>query len=149
MGKYTKQDIIRMVEEEDVEFIRLQFTDTFGTLKNIAITSSQLLKALDNQCMFDASYIEGFVRMEESEMYLCPDLDTFVTFPWRPQQGKVARLICDVYRPNGMPFEGDPRYILKRAIKEAPHPQAQGNSLRYSPVPGSAARQPPALPRED
>ena len=109
MSKYTKQDIIRMVEEEDVEFIRLQFTDTFGTLKNIAITSSQLLKALDNQCMFDASYIEGFVRMEESEMYLCPDLDTFVTFPWRPQQGKVARVICDIYRPDGTPFEGDGR----------------------------------------
>lgn len=119
MGKYTKQDIIRMVEEEDVEFIRLQFTDTFGTLKNIAITSSQLLKALDNQCMFDASYIEGFVRMEESEMYLCPDLDTFVTFPWRPQQGKVARVICDIYRPDGTPFEGDGRQVLKRVMEEA------------------------------
>ncbi|MDE6904833.1 MAG: type I glutamate--ammonia ligase [Lachnospiraceae bacterium] len=119
MGKYTKQDIIRMVEEEDVEFIRLQFTDTFGTLKNIAITSSQLLKALDNQCMFDASYIEGFVRMEESDMYLYPDLDTFVTFPWRPQQGKVARIICDIYRPDRTPFEGDGRQVLKRVMEEA------------------------------
>ena len=117
--KYTREDIVRMVEEEDVEFIRLQFTDIFGTLKNIAITASQLEKALDNQCMFDGSSIEGFVRIEESDMYLHPDLDTFTIFPWRPQQGKVARLICDVYRPDGMPFEGDPRYVLKKVIKEA------------------------------
>ena len=108
-----------MVEEEDVEFIRLQFTDIFGTLKNIAITSSQLEKALDNKCMFDGSSVEGFVRIEESDMYLYPDYDTFEIFPWRPQQGKVARLICDVYTPDGKPFEGDPRWILKKTIKEA------------------------------
>lgn len=119
MSKYTKQDIIRLVEEEDVEFIRLQFTDMFGILKNVAITSSQLEKALNNECMFDGSSIEGFVRIEESDMYLYPDLDTFTIFPWRPQQGKVARIICDVYRPDGTPFEGDPRYILKRAIAQA------------------------------
>ncbi len=116
---YTKDDIIRLVEEEDVEFIRLQFTDMFGNLKNVAITASQLEKALENKCMFDGSSIEGFVRIEESDMYLYPDFDTMQIFPWRPQQGKVARLICDVYRPGGEPFEGDPRYILKRAIKEA------------------------------
>ena len=119
MSSYTKQDIMRMVEEEDVEFIRLQFTDMFGTLKNVAITKSQLGKALDNQCMFDGSSIEGFVRIEESDMYLHPDLDTFVTFPWRPQQGKVARVICDIYRPDGTPFEGDPRYILKKSLAKA------------------------------
>lgn len=119
MSRYTKDDIFRMVEEEDVEFIRLQFTDIFGTLKNIAITSSQLEKALDNKCMFDGSSVEGFVRIEESDMYLYPDYDTFEIFPWRPQQGKVARLICDVYTPDGKPFEGDPRWILKRTIKEA------------------------------
>lgn len=119
MSKYTKQDIIRMVEEEDVEFIRLQFTDMFGTLKNVAITSSQLEKALRNECMFDGSSIEGFVRIEESDMYLYPDLDTFVIFPWRPQQGKVARIICDIYTAEKKPFEGDPRYILKRAIADA------------------------------
>ena len=116
---YTKSDIMQMVEEEDVEFIRLQFTDIFGNMKNVAITSSQLEKALDNRCMFDGSSIEGFVGIEESDMYLHPDLDTFTIFPWRPQQGKVARLICDVYRPDGMPFEGDPRYVLKKVIKEA------------------------------
>ena len=116
---YSKEDIMELAGDEDVEFIRLQFTDMFGSLKNVAITASQLEKALDNECMFDGSSIEGFVRIEESDMYLYPDLSTLEIFPWRPQQGKVARLICDVYRPNGEPFEGDPRYILKRAIKEA------------------------------
>lgn len=119
MSKYTKEDIFRLVEEEDVEFIRLQFTDIFGTLKNVAITSSQLEKALDNKCMFDGSSIEGFVRIEESDMYLHPDLDTFSIFPWRPQQGKVARIICDVYCADGTPFQGDPRYILKQQIEKA------------------------------
>lgn len=119
MKNYTKEDILRLVEEEDIEFIRLQFTDLFGNMKNIAITASQLEKALNNKCMFDGSSIDGFVRIEESDMLLYPDLSTLAIFPWRPQQGKVARLICDVHRPGGEPFEGDPRYILKRAIKEA------------------------------
>ncbi len=119
MGRYDKKDIIRMVEDEDVEFIRLQFTDMFGMLKNVAITSGQLEKALDNRCMFDGSAIEGFVREEETDMYLRPDLDTFEIFPWRPQQGKVARLLCDVFCPDGTPFEGDPRYVLKKVLKEA------------------------------
>ena len=119
MSKYTKNDIMRLVEENDVKFIRLQFTDVFGQLKNMAITASQLKKALDNQCMFDGSSIDGFASIEESDMYLYPDLDSFAIFPWRPQQGRVARLLCDVYKPDGTPFEGDPRYILKKAIKEA------------------------------
>ena len=116
---YSKEDILAMVEENGVKFIRLQFTDILGTLKNVAITDRQLEKALNNHCMFDGSSINGFVRVEESDMYLRPDLDTFVIFPWRPQQGKVARLICDVYMPDGTPFEGDPRYILKKAINKA------------------------------
>lgn len=119
MKNYTKEDIIRMAEEEDVEFIRLQFTDIFGNLKNIAVTVSQLEKALDNRCMFDGSSIEGFVGIEESDMCLYPDFSTLEIFPWRPQQGKVARMICDVHRPNGEHFEGDPRYVLKRAVKAA------------------------------
>ena len=119
MNNYTKEDIIRLVEEEDVEFIRLQFTDLFGNLKNIAVTASQLDRVLNNKCMFDGSAIDGFARIEESDMYLYPDLSTLEIFPWRPQQGKVARMICDVYRPNGQPFEGDPRYVLKRAVQQA------------------------------
>lgn len=116
---YSKEDILAMVEENGVKFIRLQFTDILGTLKNVAITDRQLEKALNNHCMFDGSSINGFVRVEESDMYLRPDLDTFVIFPWRSQQGKVARLICDVYMPDGTPFEGDPRYILKKVINKA------------------------------
>ena len=119
MVRYSKEDIIQMVKEDDVEFIRLQFTDLFGNLKNVAITTNQLEKALNNECMFDGSSIEGFVRIEESDMYLYPDLNTYVTFPWRPQQGKVARLICDVYTIDRRPFEGDPRYVLKKVLKEA------------------------------
>ncbi|NLW89714.1 MAG: glutamine synthetase [Clostridiaceae bacterium] len=119
MAKYTKEDIIRLVKEEDVHFIRLQFTDIFGILKNVAITPSQLEKALSNDCMFDGSSIDGFARIHESDMYLYPDPDTFVIFPWRPQIGKVARLICDVYTPDGKPFVGDPRYALKRVLERA------------------------------
>lgn len=130
MGKYTREDILNLVEDEDVEFIRLQFTDMFGTMKNLAITSSQLEKAMNNKCMFDGSLIEGFARIEESDMYLYPDFDTFVTFPWRPQQGKVARMICDIYRPDGSRFEGDPRFILKKVTAEA---QEMGYEFEVGP----------------
>ena len=119
MAKYTRKDILRLVEENDVKFIRLQFTDIFGFLKNVAITDRQLEKALDNNIMFDGSSISGFVRIEESDMYLRPDLDTFSILPWRPQHGRVARLICDIYTPEGHAFEGDPRNILKKVLKEA------------------------------
>lgn len=116
---YTKQRILNLAETEDVEFIRLQFTDLFGTLKNVAITKSQLAKALDNKIMFDGSSIEGFARIEESDMYLYPDYDTFEILPFKPNQGKVARMICDVYKPDGTQLENDPRWILKKVIKEA------------------------------
>lgn len=119
MPDYTKEDILRIVREQDVKFIRLQFTDIFGILKNVAITSEQLEKALDNKCMFDGSSIEGFVRIEESDMYLRPDTNSFVIFPWRPQTGKVARLICDVFNPDGTPFAGDPRNALKKVLDKA------------------------------
>ena len=119
MNNYTREDILRMVEEEDVGFIRLQFTDIFGVMKNIAVTANQLERALDNQVIFDGSSIEGFARVEDSDMYLYPDFNTFVIFPWRPQQGKVARLICDVYKADRKAFESDPRYILKKVLKEA------------------------------
>ena len=116
---YSREDIIRMVKEEDVKFIRMQFTDIFGQLKNVAITASQIEKAVDNQIMIDGSSIEGFVRINESDQYLWPDLDSFVIFPWRPQHGKVARLICDVYNPDGTPFVGDPRGVLERVLEKA------------------------------
>ncbi len=119
MARFTAEDIIRIVEEENVRFIRLQFTDIFGSFKNIAITASQLQKALDNKCMFDGSSIEGFVRIEESDMYLYPDLDTFTIFPWYDDDCKAARLICDVYKPDGTPFEGDPRGLLKKVLGQA------------------------------
>ena len=103
MQEYTRGDILRIVEEEDVEFIRLHFTDIFGTMKNMAVTVSQLEKAMDNRCMFDVSSLDGFSGEKDSDMYLYPDLSTFEIFPWRPQQGKVARFICDVYRADGTP----------------------------------------------
>jgi len=120
MYKYSKEDIMKICKEENVKFIRLQFTDIFGTMKNVSITLGQLEKALNNEIMFDGSSIEGFVRIEESDMYLRPDLNSFVIFPWRAtEEGKVARLICDVYNADDTPFEGCPRNTLKRVLKEA------------------------------
>lgn len=113
---YTKEDILRIAKENNIKFIRLQFTDIFGQLKNVALMDTQLEKLLDDGAMFDGSSIEGFVRIDESDMYLKPDLDTFTLLPWK--EG-VARLICDVYSDNETPFAGDPRYIFRRAIKEA------------------------------
>ncbi|MEH7347113.1 type I glutamate--ammonia ligase [Bacillus sp. JJ1532] len=118
MPKFTKEDIKRISEEENVKFIRLQFTDILGTIKNVEIPISQLEKALGNKMMFDGSSIEGFVRIEESDMYLFPDLDTWVVFPWTAEKGKVARLICDIHNADGTPFQGDPRNNLKRILKE-------------------------------
>ncbi|MEV2352901.1 type I glutamate--ammonia ligase [Paenibacillus larvae] len=118
VANFTKEDILRIAKEENVRFIRLQFTDLLGTIKNVEIPVSQLPKALDNKMMFDGSSIEGYVRIEESDMYLYPDLNTWVVFPW-VTENKVARLICDIYMPDGSPFMGDPRQILKRALQEA------------------------------
>ncbi|MEY8351597.1 type I glutamate--ammonia ligase [Bacillus cereus] len=118
MSRYTREDIFRLAKEENVKYIRLQFTDLLGIIKNVEIPVSQLTKALDNKMMFDGSSIEGFVRIEESDMYLYPDLDTWVIFPWTAEKGKVARLICDIYNADGTPFEGDPRNNLKRMLKE-------------------------------
>ena len=115
---YTRDDILHSAKENKVRFIRLQFTDLLGTIKNVEIPISQLEKALDNKMMFDGSSIEGYVRIEESDMYLYPDLDTWLVYPWFSED-RVARLICDVYLPDGNPFPGDPRGILKRNLKEA------------------------------
>lgn len=130
MAGYTREDIERIVKEEDIRFIRLQFTDIFGTLKNISITERQLSRALDNKCMFDGSSIEGFVRIEESDMYLYPDLNSFAVLPWIKEGGKVARLICDVYDTHGKPFTGDPRCVLKNVLAEA---EKMGYSVNVGP----------------
>ena len=114
----TKNDILAKAQKDNIKFVRLQFCDIFGLLKNVTLTVSQLEKALDNKCMFDGSSIEGFVRIEESDMYLYPDYDSYLVFPFSTEEERTARLICDIYRPNGEPFEGDPRYILKKILKQ-------------------------------
>lgn len=118
MAKYTREDILDMIEEEDIEFIRLQFTDIAGNLKNMATTVDQIDKILDGRCRFDCAAVDGF-HGDMEELFLVPDFDTFVIFPWRPQHGKVARFICDVVKPDQTPFDGDSRYILKRTIAQA------------------------------
>lgn len=120
---YTVEDIKRIAKDENVRFLRLMFTDIMGTIKNVEVPVSQLNKVLENKMMFDGSSIEGFVRIEESDMYLYPDLSTWMIFPWESEHGKVARLICDIYNPDGTPFAGDPRGNLKRALK---HMQEMG-----------------------
>lgn len=114
-----KEIIFQRVEDEDVRFIRLQFTDMLGRMRNMAITVDKLPDALDNLCVFDGSAIDGFANIEESDLYLHPDLTTFTIFPWRPHSGKVARLICDVCTPDGKPLKYNPRQVLEQVIKEA------------------------------
>ncbi|MHB1041417.1 MAG: type I glutamate--ammonia ligase [Eubacteriales bacterium] len=130
MAVFTNDDVRNMARELGVKFVRLQFTDIFGILKNVAITVEQLDKALDGELMFDGSSIEGFVRIEESDMYLRPDPSTFVVFPWKPREGAVARLICDIYNPDGTPFGGDPRFVLRRAVAEA---ESMGYTMNVGP----------------
>lgn len=132
MSKYTKEDIYRIVEEEDVAFIRLQFCDIFGVPKNIAIAASQLESALNNECMFDGVFVEGFSRSEESDMYLHPDLDSFDIYPWRPQSGKVARMFCNVYTSDGKPFLGDSRNVLRNVVDRA---KDLGINFKVNPEP--------------
>ena len=118
MAEYSREDILKSVEEEGVQYVRLQFTDVLGAIKNVELPVSQLDKAIDGEMMFDGSSIEGFVRVEESDMYLKPDLNTWVVLPWTEGVDKTARLICDIYGIDGKPFAGDPRSNLKRVIKE-------------------------------
>lgn len=114
----TRDVILKQVKEKDVRYLRLIFTDILGTIKNVEVPISQLDKVLSNKLMFDGSSIEGFVRIEESDMYLYPDLSTWVVFPWSSKHGTIARLICDVYNPDGTPFAGDPRSNLKRVLSD-------------------------------
>lgn len=115
----TKDEILELVEEEDVEFIRLQFTDMFGNLKNVAVTARQLQRVLDNKFVIESTAMFAGCYDTKEDMYLYPDLDTFVILPWRPQQGKVARFLCDVYDEDGNICRMSPRTILKRVLDEA------------------------------
>ena len=116
----TREEIMAIIEEKNVNFFRLQFVDIFGFMKNIAIPRSQIKKALDGQMMFDGSSIDGFVRINESDMYLKPDYDTFLVLPWRVRDNEnAARIICDVHKSDGTPFTGCPRVNLKRVLAEA------------------------------
>lgn len=126
---YTKEEILKKIEEDNIRFIRLQFVDIFGVQKNVAIMSNQAQKALNNLCMFDGSSIEGFVRVEESDMYLRPDLNSYVRFPWC-EEGNVCRFICDIYKPDSNPFDGDPRYVLRKVLEEA---QEMGYTFNVGP----------------
>jgi glutamine synthetase len=127
----TKEAVLASAEQQKVKFLRLQFTDILGTIKNVEIPNRQFEDALDGKVMFDGSSIEGFVRIEESDMYLRPDLSTFCVFPWSGPTGEnVARLICDIYNPDGTPFVGCPRTTLKRVIALA---NAQGVTMKAGP----------------
>ena len=115
----SKKEILELATKNNVRFLRLQFTDILGVNKNVELPRSQFEKALDGDIMFDGSSIEGFVRIEESDMLLDPDLDTFQIFPWGDPDNRVARLICDINTPDGNPFAGDPRRVLKRQLERA------------------------------
>jgi len=120
MAKMTNKDILKVVKERNVKFIRLWFTDVLGFLKGFAISPSELEGALEEGMGFDGSSIEGFARIEESDMIARPDQDTFAVLPWRSGEDySVARMFCDVYEPSGKPFEGDPRFVLKKNLARA------------------------------
>nr|WP_257787682.1 type I glutamate--ammonia ligase [Companilactobacillus allii] len=116
--KYSAEDIKKMTVDENVEFICLMFTDINGIIKNVEVPVSQIDKVLANKITFDGSSIDGFTRIEESDMLLHPDLSTWLIFPWGSEHGKVARLICDIYTTDGQPFAGDPRVNLQRIVKK-------------------------------
>ncbi|MBW2989949.1 type I glutamate--ammonia ligase [Candidatus Woesearchaeota archaeon] len=112
-------DVLEKAKKDGVRFIQLQFTDIHGAIKSVMIPIHRLAESLEKGTWFDGSSIEGFTRIAESDMYLKPDISTYALLPWETGEGATARLICDIYMPDGKPFEGDPRYILKRALKEA------------------------------
>ena len=115
----TREQIMQLIEDEDVEFIRLQFTDMFGNLKNIAITPGQLEKIQDCKYPFESSAVFDDLYDPEENLFLVPDLDSFTILPWRPQQGKVAKFICDVIKQDGTPYTLSPRTILKNVLEDA------------------------------
>ena len=128
---WDKEAVLKAVADKDVKFVRLWFTDVLGVLKSFAITPNELETALNEGMGFDGSSIEGYARIEESDMIAMPDPSTFALLPWRPQQGgAVARMVCDVLQPDGTPYTGDPRYALKRNLVKA---ASSGYSLKVGP----------------
>lgn len=129
-----KTAILKLAQEENVQMIQLQFTDILGVMKNISVPADQLENALDGELMFDGSSIEGFVRIEESDMYLKPDPETFLVLPGNAwySHGNTARLICDIHDSNEDPFEGCPRQVLKKVLQEA---KDLGYSMQVGPEP--------------
>jgi len=115
----AREQVLKIAREKDVKFIRLWFTDILGFLKSVSITVEELERALENGMGFDGSSIEGFARIDESDMVAMPDPRTFRMLPWRPKQHSVARMSCHILKPGGEPFQGDPRYVLKRNMKQA------------------------------
>ena len=118
-GKTTAEDVLRIVEEKGIRFIRLWFTDILGQLKSFSINSAELEDAFQGGMGFDGSSITGFNPIEESDMIAMPDPSTFAILPWRPEENGVGRLFCDIQVPGGEPYEGDPRWIMRRALKRA------------------------------
>ncbi|MDD5679806.1 MAG: glutamine synthetase family protein [Candidatus Omnitrophica bacterium] len=119
MAKKTKEEILKLAKAHDVKFIRLWFTDVLGQVKSFSITDSELEGALESGMGFDGSSITGYQDIEESDMIAMPDPETFVILPWRPKEKAVARMICDILNPDRTPYEGDPRYVLKKALQRA------------------------------
>jgi len=114
----TKKDVIKIVREMDVSFVQFWFTDVLGILKSFSVTPSELEEGLEEGMGFDGSSIEGFARIEESDMIAMPEPETFQLLPWRPKERPVARVFCDILKPDGSHYEGDPRYVLKRVVKK-------------------------------
>jgi glutamine synthetase len=128
--KYTQQEVLQFVEEEDVKFIRLTFCDVYGKLKNISIMNGELKRAFEMGIAIDGSAIAGFGDEAHSDLFLHPDPDTLSILPWRPEQGRVVRMYCTITYPDGTPFEADSRRILKDAVAAA---EAQGYTFRFGP----------------
>jgi glutamine synthetase len=126
----SRDDIVKLCNANDVKFIRLQFCDIHGLVKNMSVPIGQLEKALENKVMLDGSSIRGFRTIETSDMYFHPDISTFRVLPWRPREGAVARIICDIYNPDGTPFDGCPRNNLKRVLAKA---EAMGYRMNVGP----------------
>jgi glutamine synthetase len=130
MTVHSKEAIVQAIAQNNVRFLNLEFTDIMGMVKNITVPTSQTARVLDHGIWFDGSSIEGFARVSESDMYLYPDLNTFAILPWQADSHKTARLICDVFTPDGEPFMGSPRTVLARVMKEA---EALGYEYRVGP----------------